>query len=157
MQLIRQPSEHTKHNVPEIAVKVSRQMLAKRRWRARAQDGTGFGFELDAPLKHAERIFQNSKAAYVIEQEPERVLLVRFGTCKEAATLGWQIGNLHFPIAVMDGGLLVEDDLAIRQMLERQQIPFTEVEEVFQPLRAAGAHQHHAHPHAESEHLSDAH
>jgi urease accessory protein len=157
MQLIRQSIDHAHHHVPEIALKVSRQMLAKRRWRARAQDGTDFGFELDAPLKHADLIFQNSKAAYVIDQEPERVLLVRFGTCKEAATVAWQIGNLHFPIAVMDGGLLVEDDLAIRQMLERQQIPFTEVQEVFQPLRAARSHQHHAHPHAESEHLTHAH
>src|SRR5436190_22764890 len=117
MQLIRHSISPTNHDVPETSVKVSRQMLAKRRWRARAQDGTDFGFELDAPLKHAECIFQNSKAVYVIEQEAERVLLVRFGTCKEAAMLAWQIGNLHFPIAVMDGGLLVEDDLAIRQML----------------------------------------
>jgi urease accessory protein len=157
MQLIRQSIERTNHHAPQVAVKVSRQMLAKRRWRARAQDGMDFGFELDAPLKHAECIFQNSKAAYVIEQDPERVLLVRFGTCKEAAMLAWQIGNLHFPIAVMDGGLLVEDDVAIRQMLERQQIPFTEVEEVFRPLRAAGAHQHHAHSHGENEHLTHAH
>jgi urease accessory protein len=143
MHLIHHAIAQPHSRLPRIALKVPRQTLAKRRWRSRAQDGADFGFELDSPLKHGEVVFQNSKSAYVIEQEPEQVLLIRFGNCAEAASVAWQIGNLHFPVAVEEGGLLVEDDIAIRQMLERQQISFTAVDDVFQPLRAAGAHHHH--------------
>ena len=128
--------------LPTISVVVSRHVLCKRRWRAQARDGTDFGFDLESPLKHGETIFRTAKTAYVIEQEPEPLLLLRFGSCREAATIAWQIGNLHFPAAIEEGGLLVEDDIAIRQMLDRQQISYTAVEEIFQPLSAAPAHRH---------------
>ena len=153
MHTIRHAIEQRFLQLPKIPVIVSRHVLGKRRWRARAEDGTDFGFDLEAPLKHGQAIFRNSRAAYVIEQEAEPVLLIRFGSCKEAATIAWQIGNLHFPAAIEEGGLLVEDDIAIRQMLDRQQINFTPVEDIFQPVYAAGAqHHHHDHEHDPEEH-----
>jgi urease accessory protein len=158
MRLIRHALEHSNPKLPTVAVCVFRQTLAKRRWRARAEDGVDFGFELATPLKHGARIFQTDSTSYVIEQKPEPLLLIRFGACKESAAIAWQIGNLHFPIAVEEGGLLVEDDLAVRQMLERERISFTAVEGVFQPLCAAGAHHHHhEHAHSDSESAHHAH
>jgi urease accessory protein UreE len=57
--------------------------------------------------------------------------------------VAWQVGNLHFPIALRAGTILVEDDAAVRQMFERERIHFQSVREVFQPLGGAAGHHHH--------------
>src|SRR5690606_16423726 len=59
--------------LPEVALHVDRQTLAKRRWRGAAEDGAEFGFELEAPLKEADVFFQTAAARYVIRQHPEPV------------------------------------------------------------------------------------
>ena len=56
------------------AARVERLQLAKRLWRGVAADGTEFGFELEAPLKHGDAFFQSATARYVIEQQPEPVV-----------------------------------------------------------------------------------
>jgi urease accessory protein len=137
--------------LPKIFLSVPRHTLAKRRWRAKADDGADFGFDLEAPLKHGDVFFQSSTGAYVISQAEEKVLALAFRTAPEAARLAWQVGNLHFPVAIREDGLLVEDDLAIRQMLDREHIPYSETEAVFQPLSGAAGH-HHSHSEAEHAH-----
>lgn len=138
--------------LPKIFLSVPRQTLVKRRWRARAEDGTDFGFDLETPLQHGDTFFQTAGAAYVLYQEPEPVLSIAFHSAPEAARLAWQVGNLHFPVAIHAKGLLVEDDVAIRQMLDREHVPYIETEEVFQPLSGASSHHHHSHSPAHHEH-----
>lgn len=128
--------------LPPVAVRADRRTLAKTRWRAQAEDGTEFGFDLARPLHHGAAVFQSERARYVIEQRPEALLRVAVTDPTEAARVGWMIGNLHFPAQVRDGGIYVEADLAIRQMLTREHIPFEETEGVFQPLHAGGHHHH---------------
>ena len=127
-------------SLPPVAVRADRRTLAKTRWRAQAEDGTEFGFDLARPLRHGAAVFQNDRARYVIEQRPEALLRVPVADPTEAARLGWMIGNLHFPAQVRDGGIFVEADVAVRQMLERESIPFEETKGVFQPLIAGGHH-----------------
>ena len=79
---------------------------------------------------------------YVIDQNPEAVFRLPYSNQKEAAHLAWQVGNLHFPAQFKDSYLMVEGDLAVRLMLERNQIPFHESTEVFQPLVAVTSHYH---------------
>ena len=129
--------------LPLVPVRADRRTLAKTRWRALAEDGTEFGFDLAQPLRHGAAVFQNDRARYVIEQRPEGLLRVPVADPTEAARLGWMIGNLHFPAQVRDGGIFVEADQAVRQMLAREHIPFEETEGVFQPLIAGGHHHHH--------------
>ena len=131
------------HDLPAKAVRVDRRTLAKTRWRVEAEDGTEFGFDLARPLRHGAVVFRNEQARYVIEQRPEPLLCVAVADPTEAARLGWMIGNLHFPAQVRAGGIYVEADPAVRQMLQREEIAYEETEGVFQPLHAGGAHHHH--------------
>ena len=147
MQIIKEiPDEEASSDSPSVCLKVERRVLAKRRWRGQADDGTDFGFDLSAPLKHGDQFHFANEQRYQIEQLPEQVFKVAYPDPREAAHRAWQVGNLHFPAQFTDGYLLVENDLAIRQMLERNDIPFEEAEEVFQPVVAAAGH-HHQHDH----------
>ena len=66
---------------------------------------------------------------------------------KESAWLGWMVGNLHFKAQFTDEGMVVQDDLAVRQMLKREAIDFSFVKRIFQPC-AQGGHSHdHSHDH----------
>ena len=125
-----------------ISLTVERRVLAKRRWRGQAQDGADFGFDLISPLRHGICFHAEEDKNYVIDQKPEVVFRVPFPDQKEAAHRAWQVGNLHFPAQFLESYLLVEGDLAVRLMLERNQIPFEEGMEVFQPVLAATSHHH---------------
>ena len=127
--------------LPRVALRVDRRTLAKTRWRAVADDGQEFGFELARPLPHGATIFQQA-ARYVVDQRPEAILRVNVTDPSEGSKLGWMIGNLHFPAQVRDGALFVEADLAVRQMLERERVPFEETRGVFEPMKASGHHHH---------------
>jgi urease accessory protein len=125
-----------------ISLTVERRVLAKRRWRGQAQDGADFGFDLISPLRHGICFHAEEDRNYVIDQKPEVVFRVPFPDQQEAAHRAWQVGNLHFPAQFLESYLLVEGDLAVRLMLERNQIPFEEGMEVFQPVLAAAGHHH---------------
>lgn len=127
---------------PVVLLKADRHTLAKRRWRGAAEDGRQFGFALEKPLQHGDRFFESDSHAYVIEQTHEPVLIVALTTAEAAARVAWQIGNLHFPLALRGNELVVEDDTAIRQLFERENIPFASAECVFQPLSGAFHHSH---------------
>ena len=122
-------------------MKVDRLRLAKRRWRGFAEDGTEFGFDLETPLKHGSVFFSSAEGNYRIEQQSEPVIDI---TCPpepdSSARLGWLLGNLHFPIEILPGILRICDDTAVRQMLQRECIPHSFSEAVFQPI--AGGHSH---------------
>ena len=126
----------------EISLTVERRVLAKRRWRGQAEDGTDFGFDLASPLQDGICFYKQEGKKYVIDQKPESVFKIPYSNLKEAAHRAWQVGNLHFPAQFNDSYLLVEGDYAVRLMLERNQIPFDESTEVFQPVMAASSHHH---------------
>jgi urease accessory protein UreE len=125
-----------------IPLNVDRRVLAKRRWRGRATDGTDFGFDLAVPLKHGACFYSEDERYYLIDQKPEKVFRVSFPNQQEAAHLAWQVGNLHFPAQFKEDYLLVEGDLAVQYMLERNEIPFEESVEIFQPILAVSSHHH---------------
>lgn len=127
------------HSIP---LTVERRVLAKRRWRGQASDGTDFGFDLAVPLKHGVCFYNEDKRYYLIDQKPEKVFRVSFPNQQEAAHLAWQVGNLHFPAQFKENYLLVEGDLAVQYMLERNEIPFEESMEIFQPILAVSSHHH---------------
>ncbi|MBK1880138.1 urease accessory protein UreE [Pelagicoccus mobilis] len=135
------------HDIPEsktrIPLKIDRRKLAKRRFRATADDGTDFGFDLPHPLKHGTPFHQTDEAVYLIDQAPEPVLRIEIADAEQAALYGWMIGNMHFKAAFESNAILAEDDPAVRQMLERSDIPFEEATAVFQPPSNAAAHHHH--------------
>jgi urease accessory protein len=143
MIIIKKLHPHTLERFEEgISLSVERRVLAKRRWRGKALDGTDFGFDLEMPLRNGICFYVEENRSYVIDQKPESVFRVSYTNQEEAAHLAWQVGNLHFPAQFKNTYLMVEGDQAVRLMLERNQIPFQESTEVFQPIVAATSHHH---------------
>jgi urease accessory protein len=128
--------------LPRIFLYAERQMLAKRRWRGIAEDGEEFGFDLAAPLSDGSAFFATESAVYLLAQKSEPVLEVALvAKVAPVARLGWTIGNLHFPIQVTDDCIRVPDDPALRQLFEREKIPFTACERVFVPFAKSHSHE----------------
>ena len=123
-------------SLPEIALRVERMTLAKRLWRGIAADGTEFGFELNAPLKHGDTFFQSTAARYTVQQHPEPVVTVSLDVAPSAAAgIGWAIGNLHLELQSEPTRLLAPDEPAVRQLLDRLKISFTPTTAIFRPGR----------------------
>ncbi len=141
MEIIREVLPPLADTLAKIHIPIDRYTLAKRRWRGVADDGSEFGFDLEAPLPDGAAVFQSDTAVYVIAQKYEPVLEVALGTdSPTAARLGWMVGNLHFQIEVVGDIVRVVDDPAVRRLFEREQIGFVACRRVFHPL--SGGHRH---------------
>ena len=141
MTIVRQALETPARNLPRIRLLVDRLTLAKRRWRGTAEDGREFGFDLEAPLTDGALVCEIEEASYVVAQKAEPVLeIALISRAAPVARLGWTIGNLHFPIQVTEEVIRVPDDPALRQLFEREKIPFAACERVFVPF--AKSHHH---------------
>ena len=122
----------------EIAISVDRITLAKRIWRGAAEDGTEFGFELANRLSDGDVVFQSESARYVVRQLPEPVIEVSLAVAPSAAAgMGWAIGNLHLELQAEPTRLLAPDEPAVRQLLDRLNVPFTSTTALFRPGRFA--------------------
>lgn len=144
MQLIHGHLHDWNRDLPKVFLSADRHTLAKRRWRGVAEDGTEFGFDLEHPLADGDVFAVTSSAVYSVAQKPEAVLEVALsGDPAHAARLGWTIGNLHFALEIRSQTLRVADDPALRQLFEREKIPFSTTESVFKPASIAHSHDHH--------------
>ena len=120
----------------QIILAAERRQFLKRRWRGIAQDGTEFGFDLEARLTDGCVIFQQSEIDYVVRQLPETVYEIVFETPTQAALVGWKVGNLHLPVQVLEASIRVLHDEAMTQLLEREGWAYTEPELIFTPMKA---------------------
>jgi urease accessory protein len=121
-----------------IALPVERTTIAKRLWRGVAEDGAEFGFDLTAPLKHGDTVFQSATARYVVQQKPESVVEISLSIPPSAAAgIAWAIGNLHLELCAEPMRLLAPDEPAVRQLLERLKVEYTVTTAVFRPGRFA--------------------
>jgi urease accessory protein len=75
-----------------------------------------------------------------VEAAAEPVLAVRPRDRDGAVRIAFEIGNHHFPLAIEGGELLVPDDTAMRQLLDRLGEPWERRSVVFNPI--AKAHRH---------------
>jgi len=138
MQLVSGPLASADSSLPEIALRVERTTIVKRLWRGVAEDGTEFGFELSAPLKEGDAFWQTAAARYVIRQQPEPVVEISLDIAPSAAAgIGWAIGNLHVELSAEPTRLLAADEPAVRQLLERLNVPFRPATAIFRPGRFA--------------------
>ena len=134
MHLIHEPVATPDRALEPFALRVDRVTLAKRVWRGRADDGAEFGFDLIAPVKDGDTIFQAATARYVIEQIPESVIEISLDiTPSAAAGIGWAIGNLHLELSAETTRLIAADEPAVRQLLERLKVPYQRTAGIFRP------------------------
>lgn len=139
MLLVQQPVAQPDLTLPQIAVRVDRLKLAKRLWRAVAEDGSEFGCELERPLQPGDTLHQTSAACYVVTQEPEAVLEISLADLppSAAAGVGWAIGNLHLELMSERDRLFALNENAVRRLLDRIGISYRETTAVFRPGRFA--------------------
>ncbi len=142
------------HDIPQgltpVALSVDRHKLSRRRWHGVAEDGVEFSFDLVEALEHGETFYADDSKVYSIEMQPEACLLIPIQEPKKAAWMGWMVGNLHFKAAFSEEGILVQDDLAVIQMLEREHIHYHKVHQVFKPSKQGGHSHDHSHEHSHS-------
>lgn len=120
----------------QIILPVERRQFLKRRWRFTAVDGTEFGFDLVSRLTNGCVIHHEDGIDYVVRQLPELVYQVPLRSPEEAAMIGWKTGNLHLPTQITYDAMLVLHDPAFLNLLTREGWPYSEVEVIFQPMKA---------------------
>ena len=142
LTIIRRALHDQGANRKPILLRADRTTLAKRRWRAAAEDGREFGFDLESPLRHGDIFFAEADRKYAMEQLPEEVLEIPVESPEQAARVGWMLGNLHFGVQVLPSALRVIGDSAVLQALHREHLEFRRVTDIFLPLTAATHHHH---------------
>jgi urease accessory protein len=84
-----------------------------------------------------------------VEGAPEPVLAVCPHTHLEALRIAFEVGNRHFTVAADGNRLLVPDDTAMTQLLDRLGAHWTREEAVYTPLGFGHTHDDApSHPHA---------
>jgi urease accessory protein len=77
-----------------------------------------------------------------VEGEPESVIAVRPRDHHEALRVAFEVGNRHFSLAEDGDALLVPDDTAMTQLLDRLHVGWERRSAVYSPLGFAHAHEH---------------
>jgi len=145
-EIIRGALPRFSSDKPILILGTDRLTLAKRRWRQFAEDGRDFGFDLESPLHNGDIFFESETHCYAVTQTAEPVLEIPFSDYHDAAAialLGWNIGNLHFPIEITPTCVRVADDDALRRLFEREHIQYVESVTVFAPSTSGVPHGHH--------------
>ncbi len=116
-----------------VTVQVDRHTLYKRRWRARAEDGTDLAVDLEAPVTHGALLDGgDAEKVFIIEQTPEDVLVIPMpDTTEMAAKIGWYLGNQHLPVEVRDDEIILERLDTLAASLERIGIPYEFRHDIF--------------------------
>ncbi|MGB6544391.1 MAG: urease accessory protein UreE [Candidatus Acidiferrales bacterium] len=77
-----------------------------------------------------------------IEAARESVLAILPADSREAVRIAFEVGNRHFPLAMDGDALLVPDDTAMVQLLDRIGVKWERRQAVFQPIGKAHSHDH---------------
>ena len=77
-----------------------------------------------------------------IEAAPESVLAILPVDSRAAVRIAFDVGNRHFPLAMEGDALLVPDDTAMVQLLDRMGVKWERRQAVFQPIGKAHSHDH---------------
>ena len=119
----------------QVTLNAERRLFLKRRWRANADDGTEFGFDLDSRLIDGCVIFHTNGLDYIVRQLPETVYRIPFENPAHAALVAWKTGNLHLPAQILDDAMLVLHDEAMTNLLKREGWTFSEPKFLFTPMK----------------------
>jgi urease accessory protein len=117
-----------------VMIRADRHDIARRRWRAKAEDGQEFGFDLAKPLRHGQTVYETTTQRYVLQQHAEATLVIALNLIPATAVgLGWAFGNLHLEASSESTVMVVADTPAARQLLAKLEMSFTEEVRIFRP------------------------
>ena len=126
---------------------VSIPMIAadRRRVRRRIFAPDGAAFELALPtgtvLPAGGALHVAAEVVYRIRAAPERVLVVRPRSIREAAHVGHVIGNLHRDVDLRDDAIVALWDAPLERRVQEAELDYDVAEEPFQG-RSPGDHAH---------------
>jgi len=77
-----------------------------------------------------------------IEGAMEPVLEIVPSDYNEAVKIAFEVGNLHFPLALKESKILVPDDKVMVRLMERLGAPWERRQAIFDPIGNTQLHQH---------------
>jgi urease accessory protein len=77
-----------------------------------------------------------------IEAASEAVLVITPSDYNEAVRIAFEVGNRHFPLALVDTKILVPDDKSMVRLMERLGAPWERRQAIFDPIGNTQLHQH---------------
>lgn len=77
-----------------------------------------------------------------IEASVETVIEVTPSGYNDAVRIAFEVGNRHFPLAIRENKILVPDDTAMVQLLDRLGAPWIKCQAVFNPIGHSHGHPH---------------
>lgn len=77
-----------------------------------------------------------------IEAAIESVLEIVPADYSEAVKIAFEVGNLHFPLALDESKIVVPDDKVMVRLMERLGAPWQRRQAIFDPIGNAQLHQH---------------
>jgi len=118
----------------------------QRRW-ARGRLTTAGGRELGIALETGAVLQPGSILCIeqdwyaVVEAAEEPTLAITPSNSTEALKVAYEVGNRHFPLAMQAGKLLVPDDPAMVQLVERLGVAWERRKSVFAPIGIGRGHE----------------
>ncbi|MDB6139072.1 MAG: UreE urease accessory domain protein [Verrucomicrobiaceae bacterium] len=145
MPLIEQAVPGSSEDLQELTIAADRDTLTRRRWRGAALDGTDFAFALADPVRHGSVIWEGQGKRYRVRQMQEAVLVVPLPEEPLlAARTAWFFGNMHLPIELRPGEILIAEEPTMRERITAAGMTWVAREDIFQPSKHCDtpAHSH---------------
>ena len=119
----------------------------ERRWgrrRVRTEKGRELALALPtgSVLSPGHVLHVGSDWYVIVEAAAEPVLVVTPRSHEEGLRVAFEVGNRHFTIALDGARLLVPDDVAMKQLLDRLGVAWTRERAVFSPIGIGHRHDH---------------
>jgi urease accessory protein UreE len=119
----------------------------QRRWsrgRFTTMQGRKIGIALPTgtTLAHGSILYVGPDWFLKIEAAVELVLEIVPPDYAGAVKIAYEVGNLHFPLALEDGKILVPDDKAMTRLLERLGVRWERRQAIFDPIGNTQLHPH---------------
>ena len=128
-------------------LKIPYDYLNKDLFRVTSDWGKEYGVAIDHkrhPLHHHDVLYQDDTHLLVLEVLPQQMILIQPKTIDEMGILAHMLGNMHKPIAVKDGVIMLEIDPVVIHLLKKKHIPYETKKVVLdEPLNYADLGHHH--------------
>jgi urease accessory protein UreE len=141
---------YSPENADELRAKEEDKLVLaweERRWmrgRFTTAQGRKIGIALPTgtTLAHGTILYVGADWYLKIEAAVEAVLEILPADCNQAVKIAFEVGNLHFPMALDENKILVPDDKAMVRLMERLDVRWERRKAIFDPIGNTQLHPH---------------
>ena len=126
----------------QVPVKFEWFELEKKRSAKIAEDGTHLGVSIEQVLKDKDIIAETKDTVYVATVLPARLIKIHVDTMQEMGRLGFELGNRHLSLQILEHEVRVPYDEPTYLYLEKLGFEVEQVEEQFSDYIVCKAHGH---------------